>query len=63
MRLAVPWLASLVIALVSTTALARPKAAPKRYYFKLYDVTAALAVASDVRRDGDPAGSRSRPRS
>ncbi len=48
MRLAVPWLASLVIALVSTTALARPKAAPKRYYFKLYDVTAAPAVASDV---------------
>ncbi len=48
MRLAVPWLASLVIALVSTIALARPKAAPKRYYFKLYDVTAAPAVASDV---------------
>ncbi|MCE9574132.1 MAG: hypothetical protein K8W52_13380 [Deltaproteobacteria bacterium] len=48
MRLVPPWLACLVVALVSTTAAAKPKASPKRYYFKLYDVTTAPAVAADV---------------
>lgn len=48
MRLVTPWLAGLVVALVSSTAVAKPKPQPKRYYFKLYDVTAAPAVAADV---------------
>jgi hypothetical protein len=54
MRLAAPWLVSIAVALASGTAVAKPKAAAKRYYFKLYDVTAAPAVDAKVAEMATP---------
>lgn len=55
MRQAAPWLVSLAVVLAGAApAVAKPKPTPKRYYFKLADVTAAPAVAKDVAEMGVP---------